>query len=373
MKKKNKKLNELFKNKNERNILKMKKFFLNSYLKKIKTIRNKTILKRKNFFKLININLKNNYNKLFKKRNIKKNIKKKKKYIFVNNYFRINYINYLVKNNIQKTRKKLKKNFKINNNNNIILKSLLKKNSYRIYYKKRLIDITSLSLPFNVMFFKKIKNFNINKFKKTEYYNLNKFTRNFLRIKKRYEKPFSLERFKYKKYKKKKFLDHKLSQIMKFKIFFNNKLKLKKKKYLIRRKIKALSLYTSRHNEFNKLLNTRIDVLLYNLQIFKSIGDIHLFIKNKNIIINGKIIFNIGYLLKDNDIMYFNKYYNFIIKKIILSKYKRKKFFLLNPLYIYYDYDYSYFIISKKNMKQNNIKIKEIDTNIVCNFVKFIN
>lgn len=126
-----------------------------------------------------------------------------------------------------------------------------------------------------------------------------------------------------------------------------------------RTKIKSLYLF----NRYNKskytnsvffLLESRLIVILYRLNLFNSVFSLKQFIKNEGVYINNKLIKDYNYNTNLFDIVsLYNNFNKLKWKYKFLKKNLRKKNFLQNyPLYIESRYDIMSFIMFRFPLKK---------------------
>jgi len=151
-------------------------------------------------------------------------------------------------------------------------------------------------------------------------------------------------------------------QRQQFRIFYGF-LKIKVFKKIIKRSLK----YKNAVNYFIYLMESRLDIILYRLNITKSIRMSRQFIVHGNIMINNKIIKNPSYNLKKDNILSFKK--NIIInikKKIINNLYSKNWVLSFLPNYIEFSY---------KNLNFKFIQLNLYDVPFVfkSNYYTFLN
>lgn len=104
-------------------------------------------------------------------------------------------------------------------------------------------------------------------------------------------------------------------------------------------------------NAFVYFLESRLDVILFRLNLVSSIREARQKILHGNILINGKIIKQSSYNLKESDCLSFKKDKIIFYKKKILESIRCKKNFLIKiPNYIEYDLNNLLFIFTKINI-----------------------
>ena len=100
---------------------------------------------------------------------------------------------------------------------------------------------------------------------------------------------------------------------------------------------------------FIYLLESRLDVVLYRLHLFKNIRCSRQFIYNKNIIINDRIVRNPNYNLKKGDILTLSKH-NILVYKQNLYKMIHSKNYSCSVLPSFFEYDLNNFLFKFINL-----------------------
>lgn len=104
-------------------------------------------------------------------------------------------------------------------------------------------------------------------------------------------------------------------------------------------------------NAFVYFLESRLDVILFRLNLFSSIRDARQKILHGNVLVNNKIIKKSSYNLKEFDCLSFRKDKIVFFKNFFLKNIRTKKNFLLRiPNYLEYDLNNMLFIFTKINI-----------------------
>lgn len=131
-----------------------------------------------------------------------------------------------------------------------------------------------------------------------------------------------------------------------FRVFYSF-IKIKNLKKIILKSLKKKDSV----NCFLYYLESRIDVVLFRLNLVSSIRSARQKILHGNILINNKIVKKSSYNLKEFDCLSFKKDKIFSFKKIFLNNIRTKKNFLVKiPNYIEYHFDNMLFIFTKINI-----------------------
>lgn len=151
-------------------------------------------------------------------------------------------------------------------------------------------------------------------------------------------------------------------QRQQFRIFYGF-LKICVFKKIIKRSLKCKNAV----NYFVYLMESRLDVILYRLNVTKSIRMSRQFIVHGNILVNNKIIRNPSYNLKKNDILSFKK--NIIInikKKILKNIYSNNWALSYIPNYIEFSY-------KNLNFKFIQLNLYDVPFFFKSNYYTFLN
>jgi ribosomal protein S4 len=131
-----------------------------------------------------------------------------------------------------------------------------------------------------------------------------------------------------------------------FRMFYSF-IKIKKLKKIILKSLKKKDSV----NAFIYFLESRLDVLLFRLNLVSSIREARQKILHGNILVNNKIIKKASYNLVENDYLSFKKNFIIILKKKLYFNIKNKNNFLLKfPNYIEYNLNSMLFIFTKINI-----------------------
>ena len=188
----------------------------------------------------------------------------------------------------------------------------VKKNKLNLFYDRRQVIFKTL------VFFRFFKRFKKLKFKNLKF--LRKFEIRSITIRKLYRKLL--------RYKKLSAFGKQIRIYQKFRYFFGGlpRNQIKKMYYnALRTKINYI-------DEFLSLLESRVDVFLFRLNIFNSILQAKQYILHKGILINNKPIFFYNFHLSNYDIFSFfpeerNKIFKFFLNKI-MSTFSNNQYFL---------------------------------------------
>jgi ribosomal protein S4 len=203
--------------------------------------------------------------------------------------------------------------------------------------KKRFLLIRRLKRDLISLFFLKRKLLIIKFFLLFTLKSKKKNIPNFFRIKILEQPFFSKKRTKYFKF----FL---LRQ--QFRVFYSF-IKIKSLKKIILRSLKKKDSV----NAFVYFLESRLDVILFRLNLVSSVREARQKILHGNIIVNNKLIKKSSYNLKELDCLSFRKDKIIFFKKKLLENIRSKKSFLVKiPNYIEYDLNNLLFIFTKINL-----------------------
>jgi len=164
------------------------------------------------------------------------------------------------------------------------------------------------------------------------------------------------------------FIERKLS-------FFKNNRKILKN---IFKKNKKIEFYMNRFlkkiskiNFINylNLFEFSIKNILLNSGFFLNRNDVYYFLKNKFVFVNNKIISDVNYTVKKNDIVniYFNKYYYFLYRKYLNNLNLNKYNFFFKKISSNLKNDFSYInkLISLKNDVPNYLEVDYISMSLI--------
>lgn len=131
-----------------------------------------------------------------------------------------------------------------------------------------------------------------------------------------------------------------------FRMFYSF-IKIKKLKKIILKSLKKKDSV----NTFVYFLESRLDVLLFRLNLVSSVREARQKILHGNVLVNNKIIKKASYNLLENDYLSFKKDFIIILKRKLYFNIKKKNNFLLKfPNYIEYDLNNMLFIFTKINI-----------------------
>lgn len=86
------------------------------------------------------------------------------------------------------------------------------------------------------------------------------------------------------------------------------------------------------------LLESRLDIVLYRLNFFKHPRAARIFVQNKNVLINNKIVSNLNYHLYLHQVISVKKKYKNFFYKTLVRKLKNEEVVFNNPKYIEVNY-----------------------------------
>lgn len=131
-----------------------------------------------------------------------------------------------------------------------------------------------------------------------------------------------------------------------FRVFYSF-IKIKNLKKIILRSLKKKDSV----NAFVYYLESRLDVILFRLNLASSVREARQKILHGNVLINNKIVRQSSYNLKEADCLSFRKDKIFFFKKKLLENIRSKKNFLNKiPNYIEYDLESLLFVFTKINL-----------------------
>jgi len=131
-----------------------------------------------------------------------------------------------------------------------------------------------------------------------------------------------------------------------FRIFYSF-IKIKNLKKIILKSLKKKDSV----NAFVYFLESRLDVVLFRLNLFSSVRAARQSILHGNILVNNKVIKKSSYSLKESDCLSFHKDKVIFFKKVFFANLCAKRNFLLKiPNYLEYDLDNMLFIFTKINV-----------------------
>jgi ribosomal protein S4 len=104
-------------------------------------------------------------------------------------------------------------------------------------------------------------------------------------------------------------------------------------------------------NSFIYFLESRLDIILFRLNFFSSVREARQKILHGNILINGKVIKQSSYNMKESDCLSFCNEKVIFFKNLFLKNIQSRKNFLLKiPNYLEYDLNNMLFIFTKINI-----------------------
>ena len=117
------------------------------------------------------------------------------------------------------------------------------------------------------------------------------------------------------------------------------------------------------------LFEFSIKNVLLNSGFFLNRNDVYYFLKNKFVFVNNKIISDVNYTVKKNDIVniYFNKYYYFLYRKYLNNLNLNKYNFFFKKVSSNLKNDFSYInkLISLKNDVPNYLEVDYISMSLI--------
>jgi ribosomal protein S4 len=155
-----------------------------------------------------------------------------------------------------------------------------------------------------------------------------------------YKKPyikFNYPRMMQKKKKKKLYVKSyivKLHNLLRFRVYYGDMTIKKFRKYLQKVNARRLDF----ESKICFLLESRLDILLFRLNLVKNPREARQYIKNKKIKVNDKIINKLNYQLYLNDVITFDENLSNNFEKDLLLKIKQKKILFNYPRYLEINY-----------------------------------
>lgn len=132
---------------------------------------------------------------------------------------------------------------------------------------------------------------------------------------------------------RKSFGENDIPLIIRRKFFFKERLLLTKrlksdglsiKKFQLKNLFNGKKRFAKKIKPFLFRLNSRLDVLLLKTQLFASVSALKQFLSHEGILVNNKRIYNGNFILKEGDIITFNKknrkFYKEYFKRFLISK-----------------------------------------------------
>jgi ribosomal protein S4 len=155
-----------------------------------------------------------------------------------------------------------------------------------------------------------------------------------------YKKPyikFNYPRIMQKKKRRKLYVKNyivRLHDLLRFRVYYGDMTIKKFRKYLQK--------VNSRRLDFESkicfLLESRLDILLFRLNLVKNPREARQYIKNKKIKVNDNIVNKINYQLYINDVITFDKELSTFFFKNLLLKLRKKKVLFNYPRYLEMNY-----------------------------------
>ena len=144
---------------------------------------------------------------------------------------------------------------------------------------------------------------------------------------------------------RKSFGENDIPLIIRRKFFFKERLLLTKrlksdglsiKKFQLKNLFNGKKRFAKKIKPFLFRLNSRLDVLLLKTQLFASVSALKQFLSHEGILVNNKRIYNGNFILKEGDIITFNKknrkFYKEYFKRFLISK-------KINNIHSIYEYN----------------------------------
>jgi ribosomal protein S4 len=125
-----------------------------------------------------------------------------------------------------------------------------------------------------------------------------------------------------------------LREIMHFRVYYGDYSIIKFRRYLKRLNKRRIDF----ESRILFLLESRLDILLYRLNFFKHPRESRIFVLNKNILINSRLVSNLHYHLSIHEIVSVKKKYKRFFYQKILQKLKNEDIIFNNPKYIEISY-----------------------------------
>lgn len=154
-----------------------------------------------------------------------------------------------------------------------------------------------------------------------------------------------------------------LREILHFRVYYGD--------YSIKKFRRYLKRVNRRRIDFESsilfLLESRLDILLYRLNFFKHPREARVFVQNKNVLVNNKIISNLNHHLYLHEIVSIKKKHKDFFFKNLVKKLSNKEVVFNNPKYIEISYKLlKWFFISTPKHEQVTIpSIWEFDFNFL--------
>jgi ribosomal protein S4 len=99
-------------------------------------------------------------------------------------------------------------------------------------------------------------------------------------------------------------------------------------------------------------LENRLDILLYRTNLFESIFAVRVFLRNKNVLINGQIVTNKNISVNLGDIILIKPSVYKNLHKIFQERLRSKRLLINFPKYLEVDYSLGAFILIKLPKEQ---------------------
>lgn len=147
-------------------------------------------------------------------------------------------------------------------------------------------------------------------------------------------------------------------------------IKIKNLRRIINKSLK----YKNALDVFIYFMESRLDVLLFRLNLTSSVRSSKQLILHGKVLINNKIIRSPGYNLKKNDILTFKKDYIYSFKKVIYKQIKTKKIYKIRfPNYVEYSLKNLLFKITNINRYDVRFLINKIKIHSFISLLNFYN
>lgn len=143
-----------------------------------------------------------------------------------------------------------------------------------------------------------------------------------------------------------------LHDIMHFRVYYGDYSIIKFRRYFKRLNKRRID-YESR---LLFLLESRLDILLYRLNFFKHPRESRIFVLNKNILINYRLVSTLNYHLSIHEVVSLKKKYKKIFYKKVIQKLRNEDILFNNPKYIEINYRLlKWFFVSPPKLEEITI------------------
>jgi ribosomal protein S4 len=187
-----------------------------------------------------------------------------------------------------------------------------------------------------------------------------------------YKKPyikFNYPRIMQKKKRRKLYVKNyivRLHDLLRFRVYYGDMTIKKFRKYLQK--------VNSRRLDFESkicfLLESRLDILLFRLNLVKNPREARQYIKNKKIKVNDNIVNKINYQLYINDVITFDKELSTFFFKNLLLKLRKKKVLFNYPRYLEMNYKLMKCIFISYPLRKFIPSTWKFDLSFLQNFIR---